>query len=526
NGDGHTDILFGSYNEHVYALRGDTLQSIWTNPYHQCTTCDIRNDPTGFRVGDTISAGPGVADFDRDGMLEMIIGVTTHCYPDATPADGSASSPTPYPDNSFIIPFNTQPGGAMLPLNHDATLLMNHFVESYDALDYCPSCASRDAHLFRNQFNQIISSSPAIADLTGDGAYDYVVGTGIFDGAGYGGDQGLHGFDGSGNRLFYVPTEDHCHASPALGDLDGDGTLEAVAYCGQGKSGPFEEPTNQQLIAVHRDGTLLPGFPVRPTDFFGANINYFFASPVLADLDGDGGLEIIVTLNRTVRTYRILRSGTTATGVEVADDLSYEADGLIRASVAVGDIDNDGVIDIAVPTYESSSFYALSGGPRSATRGWPMFKGDAAGTALFDNVAPARVTDLVATGRAESAVTLKFTAPGDDSDYFGPAETYEIRYSPSPLVPESFADATLVTEPIPAPKRAGEPETVDLVGPFAPGVYFALVAIDSDGNRSAVSVSAQVSPQVPALGAAIALVLLTAALHAWRRRAAAARQGP
>ncbi|MBI2569526.1 MAG: VCBS repeat-containing protein, partial [Candidatus Schekmanbacteria bacterium] len=82
NGDGHTDILFGSYNEHVYALRGDTLQSIWTNPYHQCTTCVIRNDPTGFRVGDTISAGPGVADFDRDGMLEMIIGVPTLCYPD------------------------------------------------------------------------------------------------------------------------------------------------------------------------------------------------------------------------------------------------------------------------------------------------------------------------------------------------------------------------------------------------------------------------------------------------------------
>ena len=83
-------------------------------------------------------------------------------------------------------------------------------------------------------------------------------------------------------------------ASPAVWDLDGDGLKEIYISGGDG-----------QLHAWLADGTVKPGFPVLllhpdlPPDRI--TRDRLVSSPVLADLDGDGTLEIVVGSNDSDR---------------------------------------------------------------------------------------------------------------------------------------------------------------------------------------------------------------------------------
>jgi hypothetical protein len=75
--------------------------------------------------------------------------------------------------------------------------------------------------------------------------------------------------------------------TPALGDLDGDGTLEIVSAGNDG-----------QLWAWHADGSLVAGYPVVFTSSFLTE-----ASVALSDLDGAPGVEIVLVAGGTAFAY-------------------------------------------------------------------------------------------------------------------------------------------------------------------------------------------------------------------------------
>lgn len=88
--------------------------------------------------------------------------------------------------------------------------------------------------------------------------------------------------------------------------------------------------------------------------------------------------------------------------------------------------------------------------------------------------------------RAQTQVTLAWTAPGDDGN-LGTATVYDMRYSTSPITSGNWSSATPVPG-VPAPLQAGTRQSVGVSG-LVEGTtyYFAIRTQDDAGNWSPLS---------------------------------------
>lgn len=236
-----------------------------------------------------------------------------------------------------------------------------------------------------------LESSPAIADLDGDGIAEVIQADA---------DGWIHALTAGGGELpgWPVHTEPlseldaanpnhHRSAaswqslgadvyapvvsSPAIGDLDGDGTLEVVVATFRGA-----------LHVFGADGAPRSGFPVlsEPVGVLAEDdslANCFFSTPALGDVDGDGALEVVIG-GGDQKLYAWKADGTYAAGFPVL--LAWTDDVInarrIVASPAIGDLDRDGRDDILIGTNETVTdehgvLYAVSG-TGEFLPGWPQ----------------------------------------------------------------------------------------------------------------------------------------------------------
>jgi hypothetical protein len=104
-----------------------------------------------------------------------------------------------------------------------------------------------------------------------------------------------------------------------------------------------------------------------------------------------------------------------------------------------------------------------------------------------DVTPPAPITDLRITDVGSNHVALAWTASGDNGRE-GRAQSYELRFSTTPIVDATtFAGAGLASG-TPRPRSSGEPEQFELRGLVSTATYFiAIVARDRFGNTAPLS---------------------------------------
>ncbi len=115
-----------------------------------------------------------------------------------------------------------------------------------------------------------------------------------------------------------------------------------------------------------------------------------------------------------------------------------------------------------------------------------LYRGAAYWQGKTDGMPPRKINDLNVSMVNSESVTLTFTAPGDDGSS-GNASAYDIRYSKSPITEQEWESALRFKYDFP-PSSPGSTETIIGRGLLAKtSYYFAVKAVDEQGNTSAIS---------------------------------------
>lgn len=253
--------------------------------------------------------------------------------------------------------------------------------------------------------------SPAVADLDGDGTVEVLVARGdrVY---------GWHVADGA--RVFETSVAgDRIWAAPVVGDLRPDRPGLEVAVAARG-----------EVYLWDARGALVPGFPVAWRDELRAI--------AAGDIDGDGALELVVVSTTgvaaggrrdVVMAYEVDGAPVrgfppNTTGASGCDERCYVTGGFDQ-TLALGDVDGDGVAAVLVPqdnAYvslhrgdgEAFASHAMFAHPtrfpgirflhelRQAQQGWAEDE-EAANQAHFTNSAPA-IADLDGDGVSDLVI--------------------------------------------------------------------------------------------------------------------------
>jgi len=354
DGDDHLDVVTANLDEQNAVYLNDGMghfpdTSVYTRPF------GTGSDPAGSLA---------VGDMDGDGHLDIVVGNSSWSGERQNAVylnDGAGSFP-----NTSVY---TRPFGTGLDLTEDVA---TGDLDNDGDLDIVAGNLGQNAVYLNDGTgafpNTSVYTRPfgtgsdwtesvALGDMDGDGDLDIVVGNSAFNWSTEPGQHAVYLNDGAGSfhtgpvscgttagvRCFGVGWTWDGTGSVAAGDVDGDGDLDIVV-------GSAYYPDGDQNVIYLNDGAgnlpigpvacdITPGIRCFGIGWDGTE------SVALGDINGDGSLDIVAgnVLGMGSGPNAVYLNDETG-NFEIARNLGAESDGAV--SVAVGDIDSDGDLDL------------------------------------------------------------------------------------------------------------------------------------------------------------------------------------
>lgn len=327
DGDGKLEVAIGGLDRDVHLLNYNGTQR-WV--YH---------------AADTVQSSPVFMNIDRDSALELIVATDISENPNVIP---------PTRNGGFLHAFDTQP------------------VPGVDI-------RFQTGFIWRRYFDQALYSSPAVGDvLESNPGNEVVIGSGcVFP---YSTAEKIGQWvkivrPSDGTVLQTLIAKGCVPTSPALGDIDEDGKLEIVAST-------FGVPSSgvKSYVQAWNPESPNPMWSTIVTDPNGTNTRPLHdhllletQSPVIADLDGNGSLEVAVTNWWSVHVLRGKNGQPlTCQNTSCGSQTALFAWKTLKGTPAIGDINMDGKLDLVIGG-GNVIYQNIIGQERGALYAWTNF---------------------------------------------------------------------------------------------------------------------------------------------------------
>jgi len=333
DGDGREELIFGSKNDTLYAVRQDG-------------SLLFKRD-----MGADVLATPAIADLNADGSPEIVLG-TAGSELHVLTAQGQKMYPFP-----IVLSGPIMADAALADVDFDG-----HLDVVVGASDGSVSVISVETGEVLPGFpfdtGGGIWSAPVVADLDGDGGHEVIVGSDS---------KKLYAIHSDGEILFTFRAIHAIKGSPAVADLDENGSLDVIITSQDGR-----------VTAINQWGYCVSGWPYDTG-------RTLMSSPIVLDIDGDEHLEVMLLANGP-ELIHLDRYGF------VQLSLPLEGTGLPLSTPVAGDLDNDGDLEIAVGGPKGIHVWNY---PTASTvaQPWPMHRGNIGRTGYVGDVTTAAPQD-------------------------------------------------------------------------------------------------------------------------------------
>ena len=405
--DGYKEIYFGSDNNLLYGY----------NSFGQ----ELTGFP--FQSTDRVRSSPAIGDVDNDGQMEIVFGnssgklyiinadgsqqlaYTLLGFVEGTPAlvdiDGDQ-------DLEIVFTTTTGSGGQVYVIHHNGATESGfpkeigsmfagpavHDLENDGVVDVV--CVTYDKEIYAIEAigGQVKDGFPftaesrfsmpaTIVDVDGDGDYEIAAGCNSGD---------LYVLHHDASIYAQYNTGDDIRGGISVCDLNNDGQLDLLFGGYDDKIHVWDPVANE----------LLPGWPV--------DLGYnSLSEPVLADLDGDGQIEVLAA-RKTGMVFAYESDGS------LMGNFPIPIDGSIESTPAIEDIDNDGDLELVIGTTAGLDVIDIKFDAQLMDS-WSLYRATMHRTGVYDE-------SVMSIGSKESIIPEKFYVSDNYPNPFNPTTNF------------------------------------------------------------------------------------------------------